>query len=142
MIVLVAIDGSHAALYALDAVFALAKELAREPDIHCVSVIDYIDVPGSLGEAPSSAPDLLANEAETALAVATEHAARSEKRVRSHIQRGPVVDEILTLAKHIGADVIAVGTHGRTGVQRVVLGSTCEAILRRSEIPVLAVRRP
>ena len=141
MIVLVAVDGSHAALHALDAVFALAKELQREPEIHGVSVVDYFDVPGALGEAPSAAPDLLADEAETALAVAAERAARSEKRIRSHIERGPVVDAILALAREIHADMIVVGTHGRKGLQRAVLGSTCEAILRRSDIPVLAVRK-
>jgi nucleotide-binding universal stress UspA family protein len=142
MIVLVAVDGSHAALHALDTVFTFANELQHDPEIHCVSVVDYIELPASLGEAPSSAPDLLADEAETALAVAAERAARNEKRIRSHIERGPAVDTILTLAREIHADVIAVGTHGRKGLQRAVLGSTCEAILRRSEIPVLAVRKP
>lgn len=142
MIVLVAVDGSHTALHALDTVFELAKELQHDPEIHCVSVVDYIELPGSLGEAPSSAPDLLADEAETALAVAAERAARNEKRIRSHIERGPVVDAILAVAREIRADVIVLGTHGRKGLQRAVLGSTCEAILRRSETPVLAVRKP
>jgi nucleotide-binding universal stress UspA family protein len=41
----------------------------------------------------------------------------------------------------VGADLIVVGTHGRTGFAHLVLGSVAERIVRRSPVPVLSVRR-
>jgi nucleotide-binding universal stress UspA family protein len=50
------------------------------------------------------------------------------------------VDGILRLTRDIKADLIVMGTHGRSGVNRLMLGSVAERILRESEIPVLTVR--
>jgi nucleotide-binding universal stress UspA family protein len=50
------------------------------------------------------------------------------------------VDEILAAAGESGADVIAMTTHGRTGVTRLLFGSVAEAVLRRARVPVLAMR--
>ena len=49
------------------------------------------------------------------------------------------VDGILQVARDISADLIAMGTHGRSGFNRLMLGSVAERILRTSEIPVLTV---
>ena len=49
---------------------------------------------------------------------------------------------ITDLAKEIGADLIVVATHGRTGVQRMLLGSVAERVVRLSACPVLTVRSP
>jgi nucleotide-binding universal stress UspA family protein len=49
------------------------------------------------------------------------------------------VDGILRAAKETGADVIAIGTHGRSGIGRMVLGSVANAVMRRSELPCLLV---
>jgi nucleotide-binding universal stress UspA family protein len=53
---------------------------------------------------------------------------------------GDVVDCILAAAAEDGADLIIMGTHGRTGLAHVFLGSLAEKILRASPIPVLTVR--
>ena len=50
-----------------------------------------------------------------------------------------VDDEILAQAKRRAADLIVVGTHGRSGVQRLMLGSIAEKVLRKAEPPVLTV---
>ncbi|MEO8875116.1 MAG: universal stress protein, partial [Polyangiaceae bacterium] len=47
---------------------------------------------------------------------------------------------ILDAAKETGADLIVMGTHDRHGLERLFLGSTAEAIIRTSPIPVLTVR--
>jgi nucleotide-binding universal stress UspA family protein len=52
---------------------------------------------------------------------------------------GPVAQAILDAAERYGADLIVMGTHGRTGLQRVLLGSVAESVLRRSPVPVLVV---
>ncbi len=50
------------------------------------------------------------------------------------------VDAIRTLAGETAADLIVMGTHGRTGVNRLMLGSVAERVLRESDVPVLTVR--
>ena len=50
-----------------------------------------------------------------------------------------VADGILAAADRIRADMIVMGTHGRSGLSRLVLGSVAEAVLRRATVPVLVV---
>ncbi|MBI4588947.1 MAG: universal stress protein [Candidatus Rokubacteria bacterium] len=56
------------------------------------------------------------------------------------VRFGEPAEEIIEEAREFGADLIAMATHGRTGVARLLLGSIAEAVLRRSEIPVVLVR--
>ena len=53
---------------------------------------------------------------------------------------GAPVTEILRTARLKDADVIVMGTHGRTGLTRMVMGSVTEQVLRRAPCPVLTVR--
>ncbi len=137
---LVAIDGSHTSMHALARMLELRRQFAEEPELHAVAVVDYAEVPEQLGKAPPDAPDILATEAETALAVALERASVDGARLTCHIRRGHTVEQILMLAGEIPADMIVIGTHGRKGLKRAMLGSTCEGVIRESEIPVLAIR--
>lgn len=50
-----------------------------------------------------------------------------------------VAESIVDAAERYGADLVVMGTHGRTGLQRVLLGSVAEAVLRRARVPVLVV---
>ena len=52
------------------------------------------------------------------------------------------VDAIVRTARRVGADLIVVGTHGRTGLARVVLGSVAERVVALAPCPVLTVRGP
>lgn len=52
---------------------------------------------------------------------------------------GPVVQAILDAAERYGADLLVMGTHGRTGLERMLLGSVAEGVLRRAKIPVVVV---
>src|SRR5215467_2612220 len=58
------------------------------------------------------------------------------------LERGPVADSILQFAECRDIDLIAMGTHGRRGLDRVVLGSVTEKVLRKARCPVLAVHGP
>ncbi|HUY15269.1 MAG TPA: universal stress protein [Terriglobia bacterium] len=58
------------------------------------------------------------------------------------VHKGFVPDSILAFARENHADLIVMGTHGRRGLDRLVMGSVTESVLRRSPCPVLAVRKP
>jgi len=60
-------------------------------------------------------------------------------RSETKIIEGSAVSAITERAHKIGADVIVVGTHGRTGLAHVVLGSVAERVVRRASCPVLTV---
>ena len=58
------------------------------------------------------------------------------------VEAGEPSDAILSAAKDGGADLIVMGTHGRTGLSRLLIGSVAEAVLRRATCPVLTTRVP
>lgn len=63
-------------------------------------------------------------------------------RVERKTARGEPAAEIVGAADELDCDLIAMGTHGRTGLARLLAGSVTEEVLRRSAVPVLAVRSP
>lgn len=67
-------------------------------------------------------------------------AVRQTISVETQVVVGAPVAEILTTARVKGADLIAMGTHGRSGVARLVMGSVAEEVLRKAPCPVLTVR--
>lgn len=127
-------------MHALTKMLDMRSEFAAEPELHAVAVVDYVELPGGITKAPQSAPDLLASDAETALAVAAERALQAGVSLHLHLRKGHVVEEILELAHQIKANLIVIGTHGRKGIQRAILGSACEGVVRQSTIPVLAIK--
>ncbi|HXJ78263.1 MAG TPA: universal stress protein [Candidatus Methylomirabilis sp.] len=56
------------------------------------------------------------------------------------VATGPPADTIVRVARERGADLIVMGTHGRTGLQHVLLGSVAEKVVRLAPCPVLTVR--
>jgi nucleotide-binding universal stress UspA family protein len=63
-------------------------------------------------------------------------------RVERLLSEGDAARQILHTARDVGADVIVLGTHGRTGLGRLLMGSVAEAVLRQATCPVLAVKAP
>jgi nucleotide-binding universal stress UspA family protein len=60
--------------------------------------------------------------------------------VRPRVRSGAPVTEILAAARESAADLIAMTTHGRSGLSRLVFGSVAEAVLRLAESPILFMR--
>jgi nucleotide-binding universal stress UspA family protein len=58
------------------------------------------------------------------------------------LREGNAQEEILSVASEIGADLIVIGTHGRRGLARALLGSVAENVIRTSKVPVLAIHGP
>ncbi|MGH7355009.1 MAG: universal stress protein [Candidatus Rokuibacteriota bacterium] len=62
--------------------------------------------------------------------------------VETAVRRGhPVSDEIVAAAREAGADLIAMTTHGRSGLGRLLFGSVAEALLRQAPVPVFLLRQ-
>jgi nucleotide-binding universal stress UspA family protein len=60
--------------------------------------------------------------------------------VTKRLRAGSLPDQLLAAIEHTGADAVVMGTHGRSGVQRALLGSIAEQVLVASPVPVLLVR--
>jgi nucleotide-binding universal stress UspA family protein len=58
------------------------------------------------------------------------------------IRHGQAIKEILAACADSGADLIAMGTHGRTGLGRLLFGSVAEAVMRHAPVAVLTIRQP
>lgn len=62
--------------------------------------------------------------------------------VRTRVLVGDAADKLVGFAREDGSDLVVIGTHGRTGVARVVLGSVAEKVVREAPCSVLVARRP
>jgi len=62
--------------------------------------------------------------------------------VETIVVNGVPFNEIINAATEINVDLIVIGTHGRTGISHVMLGSVAEKIVRKAPCPVLTVRMP
>jgi nucleotide-binding universal stress UspA family protein len=63
-------------------------------------------------------------------------------KVEHRLVEGEAVQEILREARDVGCDLVVIGTHGRTGLDRLLLGSVAEQVMRKAPCPVLTVRMP
>jgi len=63
-------------------------------------------------------------------------------RARSAIVTGNPVNEIVRRAENIGADLIVMATHGRSGIGHMLMGSAAEAVVRKAPCPVLTLKSP
>jgi nucleotide-binding universal stress UspA family protein len=63
-------------------------------------------------------------------------------RAERRLEQGDAVTEILRVAQEAHADLIVLGTHGRTGLGRLLMGSVAEQVVRRAACPVLTVKTP
>lgn len=62
--------------------------------------------------------------------------------VETIVVKGVPFNEILNASQELGVDVIVMGTHGRTGISHVMMGSVAEKVVRKASCPVLTVRMP
>jgi len=130
--VVVAYDFSDSSKVALERAIELACR-APEHVLHVVSVID----PHQDYQAAERVQEQLLDQLRSAFA---ERPATGEVHFFVHARIGTVPDEILDLASEIGADMIVIGSHGRTGVRRVLLGSVSETVVRRARCAVIVAR--
>ena len=146
--ILVPTDGSDLALRALDEALALA--VLTGATIHVVYVVDdasvaELAVDSNVDEVSFDADvgrlfERFEAAGERAIAEVREAAGERGVELVAEVRRGIPDEAILAYADENGVDLIVMGTHGRRGVRRYLLGSTTERVLRQSPVPVLAVR--
>jgi nucleotide-binding universal stress UspA family protein len=138
--ILVAVDGSPMAAHALDVALEFVRCLRA--DIGVVHVVDA-------GRAPDLeyglvAAELLEERRREGAALLSGILARIDapSPVESFLVDGSSAEEILETARNWKADLIIMGSHGRTGLARILMGSVAERVVRHAPIPVLVVREP
>ena len=143
--ILVPIDGSATGNDGLSEAIDLAKQLGSKLvllhvvedfaiSLELASVASFEDTRAALHEAGRSMLDKAASRA-AASGVLSE-------TVLNEQTAGRASDAILKQAKEQRCELIVMGTHGRRGLDRVVMGSDAELVLRGAAVPVLMVRHP
>ena len=136
--ILIPTDGSEGTRGAVEHVIDLAT--TYEAALHTIYVIDTnvgVDssVPGTLDaleEVGENAIDEVIRQAEAA----------GVNTIERVVAQGPPHQAILDYVEEHDIDLVVMGTHGRTGLDRYLLGSVTEKVVRLSDAPVLTVRLP
>ena len=136
--VLVPTDGSEYAEEAADTGFELAGAL--NASVFIISVIE----PGPLGDVrlpgdAGSAREVFEDRANTFVERVADRARERDLPVSTVVRQGVPVTEILAYADEIDADLIVIGTRGRGGVSRMMLGSVADRVIRYGDVDVLVV---
>lgn len=131
--VLIPTDGSEAAALAVDWGLTLADTDGR---LHALYSVDTGRFAG--GEL-AGVYDALEATGETALNAIREQAADAEVSVTATIGTGPAARVIRRYSEEHAVDLIAMGTHGRSGVERYLIGSVTESVVRHASVPVCCV---
>ena len=124
------------------AAFAAACDLARDYEARLVVLHAFGPVVPVGAEGVILSTDLDELRAIARQELDAVRPANPTVRVERVVREGPSTQVILEAAKEFGADLIVMGTHGRTGVRRLVLGSVTEEVLRQARCPVLTVKAP
>jgi len=137
--VLLPTDGSEASLSA--AIHAGSLAQTNEATVRVVSVADSrnrFESPSS-GLAPEAWEEAERERAEAAIDETVEYLP-DDVDVERSVVMGIPQDEILDQIQQANADVVVMGTHSRSGIDRYLIGSVTERVMRHASVPVLTVR--
>ncbi|NHN49188.1 universal stress protein [Halostella sp. JP-L12] len=132
--ILLPTDGSEGSRRAIDHAVAIADETGAS--IHALYVVDTSEYKTLDGPVVDS----IEARGRKALKVVEEVGARADVDVETALRRGIPHAEILAAARSLDVDGIVMGTNGRTGLDRVLLGSVAERVVREAKVPVTTVR--
>jgi nucleotide-binding universal stress UspA family protein len=135
---LITLDGSMVAEAILPAFLRVAYPLGL--DIVLIRVVPTVPLASEdPGHAQDSAERMKA-DAEAYLRAVAATLSLDGLRVDTVVRTGEAPQEIIAVAQEVRADLIAMTTHGRTGLSRLLFGSVAEAVLRAAPVPVFIVR--
>lgn len=137
-IILVPTDFSEPSDAAVQYAISMAKQLGAK--IIFLHAIDWAKL--EMTALNSAVSDLIEEPAKTFLNSLVQRAKAMGIEAESKQVDGSPFIQIVQMAETIKADLIVMGTHGRTGLSHLVLGSQTEQVVRHAPCPVLTVRRP
>lgn len=141
--IVVATDGSPSSQAAAKTAAELAAQLgARITLIYVFEPIKYALPEGYVPYTSEQLTDMTEHFEQMLRSAKAEVNAAGAGEVETRLLQGVAADEICEFAKREGADLIVVGTHGRGLIERVLLGSVAEKVVRAASVPVLTVRTP
>lgn len=130
-------DFSVASEHARQMAYELAQDYGAElVFLHCVEPPVYYGELGVNFTSPDGYRELARERVDELIEPG------SPVRSETIIAEGPAAPEILRVAAERHADLLVIGSHGRTGLGRVLMGSVAEEVARKSPCPVLIVRAP
>ncbi|MGZ3499002.1 MAG: universal stress protein [Vulcanimicrobiaceae bacterium] len=138
--ILVAVDGSECSSDALQSAGRLARDAGAR------LTICFVVNPLPAYEMPAFAPDFVNTYLKVLREAGAEIVRKAKEQlpkaegVEARVLEGHAVEEIVGLADALKSDLIVVGSHGRTGLSRMLLGSVAEGVVRLAHAPVLVVR--
>ncbi|MHB8667641.1 MAG: universal stress protein [Burkholderiales bacterium] len=142
--ILVPIDGSPASNLGLNEAIKLAKDQGAK--LRLFHLVDEYVAVSSMDGVTLDTGDLLEALRQTGRKIVAKAAAQARRSglapesVMLESFGGRAAEFIVQQAKKWGADLIVLGTHGRRGVKRLVMGSDAEQVIRTTPVPVLLVR--
>lgn len=137
--IVVPTDGSAGTRRAIDHAVRLAT--THDATIHAIYVVNSARYAGfSMETAWEGVDSMLREEGEEAVAEIERIADSHDVPVETTVLDGSPSTEIVRYADEEHCDLIVMGTHGRGGINRLLLGSVAERVVRSSAIPVLTVR--
>jgi nucleotide-binding universal stress UspA family protein len=145
--ILVAVDGSETSQHALKHAIELAKSLSATLRIVHVVDMNWLPIAPELAIDTEAITAARRSAGEKTVAAARETAQTAGFEAEAELMETETptqhVSEVVAKeATHWAADLVVLGTHGRRGVQRLLLGSVAEQMARRSSVPVLLVPSP
>ena len=137
---LVPLDGSSVAEAIIPFILDIAGPLDMEVDL--LRVVEPLAPMVIEGSRHVDVEDIEARrtDAEEYLAPIAVELRNKGVKVESRVRRGNPAEEIVAAARETGADLIAMSTHGRGGLGRLVFGSVAQAVLRHVDMPVFLMR--
>lgn len=124
---------------------SMAKEIARgtKATLHVIHIVEPVVYPADWSYAQVGFADIeqeLHTNAEAELTKIADGLRAEGFSVVTSVRRGRASDEICDYAANHNISIISIGTHGRSGLEHFLFGSTTERVLRKAPCPVLSVR--
>ena len=137
--ILVALDGSAAGQHALERAVEMAR--AGDAKLHAIYVVET----GLFSSLPTDNTveimyNVLQKEGESVLAKAKTEAAARGVTLNSHLKFGHAGSEVIALAGKVKADLIVVGSHGKSQTDRLLIGSVSTFVVTHSTVSTMVVR--
>lgn len=140
--ILVPIDFGDASVAALDYAVDLAEDTDTNVYVLHTFEVPLVGLPDGVLAGTAELTSRIVNAAQRGL---DDTLARYDGRkvvLTPLIEQGDTRDVVIDLAEKLGAELVCMGTHGRRGIARAMIGSVAESIVRTSPVPVLTVRAP